>query len=154
MHPQDGFAAAHIRAIQNHAAVKASGPGEGRVQNIGSVGGRQYNDSGIGIEAIHFDQNLVEGLFALVVAAPQARAPVPPNGINFVHKNNARAVALGLVEQIAHPAGTDTDKHLDKFGPGNAEERHTGLACDGLGQQCFAGARAAHQQHAFGDARP
>ena len=33
------------------------------------------------------------------------------------------AVALGLVEQVAHAAGADADEHLDELGAGDAEER-------------------------------
>src|SRR5690606_969769 len=44
------------------------------------------------------------------------------------------------------------DEHLDEVGTGNGEERHLGLAGDGLGQQGLAGAGRADHQHAARDA--
>ena len=61
------------------------------------------------------------------------------------------ARALGLGEQVAHPAGADADEHLDEIGAGHAEEGDVGLAGDRLGQQRLAGAGRADQQHALGN---
>ena len=73
-------------------------------------------------------------------------------GVQLVDEDDARRPALGLGEQIAHPAGPDADEHLDEIGAAHAEERHVGLAGDGLGQQRLAGAGRADQQHALGNA--
>ena len=62
------------------------------------------------------------------------------------------ARALGLGEQVAHAGRADADEHLDEFRSAEAEERRLGLAGDCLGQQRFAGARRADQQHALGNA--
>src|SRR5690606_10608827 len=63
------------------------------------------------------------------------------------------AVALGLVEQVAHAAGADTNEHLDKFRARDAEERHARLAADSLREQRLTGAGVADQQHALRDTR-
>ena len=63
-------------------------------------------------------------------------------------------MALGLVEQVAHAAGAHADEHLDELRAGDGEERHAGLARNGLGHQRLARARGADQQHALGDASP
>ena len=58
---------------------------------------------------------------------------------------------LGLLEQVADTAGAYAHVHLHEVRAGNGQERHVGLAGHGLGQQRFARARRAHQQHALGD---
>ena len=73
--------------------------------------------------------------------------------VDFVHEDDARAVALGLIEQIAHAGRAHAHEHLHKFGTADAEERHARFAGNGLGQQRLARARAADQQHALGNAR-
>ena len=58
------------------------------------------------------------------------------------------ACFLGLLEHVAHARGADADEHLDEVGAGDREERHLGLAGDGLGQQRLTGTRRADHQHA------
>ncbi len=149
---QDRLAAAHVRPVEHHAAVEAAGAQQRRVEDVGAVGGRHDDDVGVGVEAVHLDQHLVEGLLALVVAAAQAGAALAADGVDLVDEDDAGRVALGLVEQVAHAAGAHADEHLDELRAGDREERHAGLARDGLGQQRLAGARRADQQHALGDA--
>ena len=48
--------------------------------------------------------------------------------------------------------GASTHEELNKFRARNDEEGHIGFTGHGLGEQRFAGARRAHQQHTFGDA--
>ena len=61
---------------------------------------------------------------------------------------------LGLLEQVAHPAGADADEHLHEVGAGDGEERHAGLAGHGPGEERLARAGRAEQQHALGDLGP
>ena len=131
---------------------KRPGPQQRRVEDVGPVGGRHDDDALVGLEAVHLDQQLVEGLLALVVTAAQTGAPVAPHGVDLVDEDDAGLVLLGLVEQVAHPAGADAHEHLHEVGTGDAEERHPGLAGHRPGQQGLAGAGRAEEQHALGDA--
>ena len=103
------------------------------------------------VEAVHLDQQLVQRLLALVVAAAQAGAAVAADGVDLVHEDDARGVRLGLLEQVAHAAGADADEHLHEVGAGDGEERHPGLAGHGPGEQGLAGARRPYSEHALGD---
>ncbi len=150
---EDGLAAAHVGPVDDDAAVETPRPQQRRVEDVRTVGGGQDDDVGVGVEAVHLDQNLVERLLALVVGTTQAGATLAADGVDLVNKNDTRAVPLGLLEQVAYAAGADADEHLDEFGAGDGEEGHTGLAGNGLGQQRLAGAWAADQQNALGDAR-
>ncbi len=105
----------------------------------------------VDVEAVHLDEELVEGLLALVVAAADAGTAVAADGVDLVDEDDGRGVRLGLLEQVADAGGTDTDEHFDEVRAGDREERHAGLAGDGAGQQGLAGARRAVEQHALGD---
>ncbi len=150
---EDRGAALHVRAVQDDLAVEAAGAQERRVEDVGPVGGGDDDDVGVGVEAVHLDEDLVQGLLALVVRAAEAGAALAADRVDLVHEHDARAVALGLVEQVADAAGADAHEHLDELGAGDAEERHAGLAGHGAGHQRLAGARRADEQHAARDAR-
>ena len=57
-----------------------------------------------------------------------------------------------LLEQVPDAGGTHSYKHFHELGPTDAEEGHSSLACNGLGQQGLSGARGPHQEHTLGDA--
>ena len=132
---------------------KRPGPQQRRVEDVGPVGGGDQDDVVLHLEAVHLDQQLVQRLLALVVAAAHAGAAVAADGVDLVHEDDAGRVLLGLLEQVADAAGADADEHLDEVRAGDREERHAGLAGDRAGQQRLAGAGRAVQQHALGDAR-
>ena len=136
----------------HHLAVEAAGTQQRRVQHVGAVGGGDQDDALAGFEAVHLDQQLVQRLFALVIATTQAGATLAANGIDLVDEDDAGSVLLGIFEHVAHTRGTHADEHLDEVRTGDGEERHLGLAGDGTGQQGFTGTRGADHQHATGNA--
>jgi hypothetical protein len=148
---QDGDAALLVGAVHQHLAVEAAGAQQRRVEHFGAVGGGQQHQAGGRIEAVQLDQQLVEGLLLLVVAAHAAEgAAGAAHGVEFVDEDDRRGLGPGLLEEVAHPRGADADEHLDELGAGDREEGHAGLAGHRLGQQGLAGARRADQQHALG----
>ena len=153
MDSQNGLTALDIGQADIDLAVEAAGAQQGVIQDIGAVRGRHDDDALVAAEAVHLDEQLVEGLLALVVAAAEAAASLPADGVDLVDKDDRGGELLGLLEQIAHTPGADADIELDKVRAGDRQELHLRLARDGLGQQRFAGARRADEQHALGDAR-
>ena len=153
VHLEDLVPALQVRAVDRDLAVEAAGAQQRGVEDVGPVGGRDQDDAALDVEAVHLDQQLVEGLLALVVAATHAGATVPADGVDLVDEHDGGGVGLGLLEQVAHPGGADTDEHLDEVRAGDRVERHPGLAGDGAGQQGLAGSGRAVQQHALGDLR-
>ena len=105
------------------------------------------------LEAVHLDEELVQRLLALVVAAAETRAAVPTDGVDLVHEDDAGGGLLRLLEEVAHTRGTDADEHLDEVGAGDGEERHTCLAGDRAREQRLARSRRPVQKNALGDAR-
>ena len=151
MDAQDGLAAGNVGIRHHDLAVKTAWAQKGRIEHVRTVGRRDQNDPFIGLKAVHLDQKLVEGLFALIIAAAKACTAMTTDSVDLVDKDDAGRVLLGLFEHVAHPAGTDADKHLDKVRAGNAEEGHTRLTGNGTGEQGLTRTRRADQQRALGD---
>ena len=149
---EDLLAALAVGAVDDDLAVEAAGPQQRRVEDVGPVGGGDQDDVVLHLEAVHLDQQLVQRLLALVVAAAHAGAAVAADGVDLVHEDDAGRVLFGLLEEVADAAGADADEHLDEVRAGDREEGDAGLAGDGAGEQRLAGAGRAVEQDALGDA--
>ena len=147
-------APAHVGGVDHDLAVEAAGPEQRRIEHVGPVGGRDEDDAVVGLEAVHLDQQLVERLLPLVVAAAEPGAAVPADGVDLVDEDDAGRVRLALLEEVAHPAGADADEHLDEVGARHREERPARLAGHRLGEQRLAGARRARPAAPPSGSRP
>ena len=63
------------------AAVEAAGAGERVIEDVVAVRRRHYYDALVVGEAVHLDEQLVERLLALVVAAAEAAAALASDGV-------------------------------------------------------------------------
>jgi len=98
---EDGQAAGLVGHVDHDLAVEAALAHQGRVQDVGPVGGG-HQDHPLGrVEAVELDQQLVEGGLALGVH--RARGPGAAHGIDLVDEHDGRRGSLGLLEQVAHP---------------------------------------------------
>ena len=140
---EDLLAPAQVGAVDDDAPVEAAGPQERRVEDVRAVGRGDEDDALVGVEAVHLDEQRVQRLLALVVPAAEARAAVPPDGVDLVDEDDAGRVLLALLEEVAHARGADADEHLDEVGAGDREEGDVRLAGDGAREQRLAGARRA-----------
>ena len=86
-----------------------------RDRDIGAVGGGYDDDIRVCIEAVHLNQDLIQRLLALIVAAAKTCATLSSDSIDLVDKHDTRGVALGLVEKVADARGADAHEHLDKL---------------------------------------
>src|SRR5207245_3151749 len=84
VHAQDALTTLHVGPRHDHPAVEAAGSEERRVEHIGPVGGGDQDDALVRLETVHLDEELVEGLLPLVVAAAQASAAVAANGVDLI----------------------------------------------------------------------
>jgi len=136
VHIEDFGPFVQIGEFHVNLAVETAGTHQRPVEDIGPVGGRQHNYPAVGIESVHFREQLVEGVLTLVVGAeigvPSAG---PPNGVNLVDKNNTGRLFLGLLEEIPYPRSPYPYKHLHKIGTRHGKEGHVGLTGHCLGQQ-------------------
>src|SRR5579863_2014985 len=138
MHIEDSETTTNVGFIEHYLAVKASGTQERGVEYVWAVGGSDDDDVGIFVEAIHFDEQLVEGLLAFVVTASAGAIALATNGVDFVDEHDARCVCFCFFEEITHTSCTNPDEHFDEFGAANAIERYIGFACYCAGDECLA----------------
>lgn len=149
---QDLLAATDIGQRHHDLTVETARTQQCRIQHVGTVGCGDHDDALAGFKAVHFNQHLVQRLFAFVVAATQAGAALTAHCIDFVDEDDARRVLLGVFEHVADTGRAHADEHFNEVRTRDAEERYLGFAGDGLGQQRLAGTRRAHHQHATGNA--
>ena len=153
VHPQNCLTAFQIRGGHAHLTVESTRTQQSGVKHVGTVGGGDDDEVGVVVETVHLDEQLVQRLLALVVATAHTGATLATHGIDLIDEDDGGSVLLGLIEQVTHTGGTETDEHLDEVGAGHRVERHAGLTCDGSGQQRLTSAGRAVQQHAARDAR-
>ena len=142
-----------VGAVDDDLAVEAAGAQQRRVEDVGPVRRRDQDDVVLHLEAVHLDEELVQRLLALVVAAAQAGAAVAADGVDLVHEDDAGRRLLRLLEEVADARGADADEHLDEVGARDREERHAGLAGDRAREQRLAGAGRPVEQDALRDPR-
>ena len=153
MHLENLLAAANVGRINHDLAVETARAKQRRVQNVNAVGCGDKHHGIVFLEAVHLDEQLVQRLLALVVAAAQASATLAADSVDLVDKDDRRSRFLGMLEQVTHAARANAHEHFDEFRTRNAEERHLGLARNGTCEQRFARARRAYEQAATRDFR-
>jgi hypothetical protein len=151
VHVQDLLATPDVGQRDHDLPVEAARAQQRRVEHVGTVGGGDHDDALAGLEAVHLDQQLVQRLLALVVAAAEARAALAADRVDLVDEQDAGRMLLGLLEHVANPGSAHADEHLDEVGARDGEKRHLGLAGDRTGEQRLAGAGRADHQHAARD---
>ena len=152
MDAENFLAAFHVGQRDGDLPVEAARAQERGVEHVGAVCGGDDDNAFLRIKAVHLDQESVERLLALVMAAAEAVAAVPAHGVDFVDEDEARRGLLALLEHVAHTARTDADEHFHEVRAADREERHVGLACDGAREQRLAGAWRPDHEHALRDA--
>ena len=133
--PQDGEPLLEVGEGDDDLPVETARPEQGRVEDVGAVGGRDDDDALGRVETVHLVQHLVQGLLALVVAATEPGSALAADRVDLVDEDDGRRLLSGRLEQVADPAGTDADEHLHEVGPAHRQEGHTGLAGHGPGQE-------------------
>ena len=131
-------------------AIETTGALERAVEHVRAVGGRDDNHAIVALEAVHLNQQLVQGLLTLVVAALMAGGTLATNGVDFVDEDDGRRLGAGLGKCIAHTRGAHAHEHFYEVRTGGEEKRDLGFTGHSLGQQRFARARGAFEQDAVG----
>ena len=151
MHLQNGQTAFDVRGVDCDLAIETTGTHQCRVENVGTIGCGNDDDSAIAFEAVHFCEQLVQGLLAFIVSTTDSSASLAANSINLIDKDQARAVLFGTLEEVANAAGTNANKHLHELRTGEREKGNTGFTSNRFCKQGLARARRANQKHTFGN---
>ena len=115
MYLQDGLSSSHVRVVQGNASVEAAWAQQGRIEDVGAVRRCENDDVDARVETVHFDEDLIQGLLALVVAAAEACAAVPAYCIDLIDEHDTWGVALGLLEQVADARRADAHEHFHEL---------------------------------------
>ena len=137
------------------STIEATGAKQRAVEDLGAIGGGHDDQARPRREPVHLDEQLVEGLLALLVGREASGTrPRLSDRVELVDEDDARPALLGLLEEVAYPARADADEHLDELRPAHREERDAGLARDGSREQGLARPRRTHEQDALRHVRP
>ena len=154
VHLEDPVPTEHVRRLDGDLPVETARAKQGRVEDVRTVRRRDEDDVGLDVEAVHLDEQLVEGLLALVVATAEAGATMAPDGVDLVDEDDGGRVGLGLLEEVTDAARAHTDEHLDEVRAGDRVERDAGLPGDRTSEERLAGAGRAVEEDALGDLGP
>ena len=102
MNFQNSFSATNIWNIDVHLSVKPARSQKCWIKNIRTVGCCQNDYPFIWLKTIHFNKKLIESLLSFIISATKTGTTLATNSINFINKNNARFIFLGLVKKISH----------------------------------------------------
>src|SRR6202021_3449351 len=117
-----------------------------------AVGCGGEEDAVVGLEAAHFDEELVEGLLTLVVSAAETCATVTTDCVDLVDEDDTGGVLFALLEEVADAGCADADEHFNKVRTGDGEEGDVSFACDCASEEGLAGSRRSDEEHTLGDA--
>ena len=74
MYLEDLLAASDVRKVHRELPVKSARAQQCRIEHVRPVGGSDNDYAILRVEAVHLNEQRVESLFALVVAAAEAVA--------------------------------------------------------------------------------
>ena len=86
---QDLLSSLYIGAADRDLSVKAAGTKDRRVKDIDAVGRRHDDDPFIDAETVHLDEQLVQGLLALIMGSAQACASAARDCVDFIDEDDA-----------------------------------------------------------------
>ena len=98
MNVEDGAATGAIGSVYDDLSIEPAGTQKGGVEDVGAVRRSDDDDGVLGLETIHFDEELVEGLFSLVVSAAHAGAAVPADCVDLVDEDDRGRCLFRLFE--------------------------------------------------------
>ena len=100
MNLEDLFHTLDIGQRHDDLPVETTGPKQCGVEDIGTVCRRNQDYPFIRFKTVHFNEELIERLLPLVVAASQTCAPVTSHRIDLIDEDDTGGVLLALVEEI------------------------------------------------------
>ena len=153
MHLQNGEAPIEIGTLHGDLAIESAGTQECGIENVRAVRRGNQDHAAGHIEAVHFNEHLIQGLLTFVVASAETGATMATHRVNLIDEDDRRRIVLGLLEQVTHTRGTHAHEHLDKVRPGDRIEGNSRFARNGTREKCLSGSWRAVQKHTLRDFR-
>ena len=98
MNGKDLDASGFVGSVDQHLPVEAPGAQQRGVENFGAVGRREQHKARRRIEAVELDQQLVQRLLFLVVAADPVGAARSTERVELVDEDDRRRLLPRLLE--------------------------------------------------------
>src|SRR4029077_12870813 len=98
MDVEDLLPALAVGPVDDDLPVETTRAEQSRVEDVRPVGGGDQDDVVLELEAVHLDEELVQGLLTLVMTAAEAGAAMTADGVDLVHEDDAGRVLLRLLE--------------------------------------------------------
>ena len=149
---KDALATFEVGEINGDLAIEATGTEKGLVQYVNAVGGSDSDDTGVSVEAVHFYENLVNSLLALVVSARKAGATLTTDSVDLIDEDDAGGILLGLAKNVTHAGCANADEHFDELRSGDRNEGDASLAGHGLGEKGLSSSGGTVKDDTAGDA--
>ena len=147
MHPENLGPLPPIGLGNGNLAIEPSRAEQGRVEHVRAIGGAHDHHALVGVKPVHLDEQLIQGIVALVGPAPHLPAsPRAANCVHLVDEDDTGRLLLRLLEEIADPARPNAHEHFHEVRPGNGEKGHSRLAGHGFCHERFARAGRTDQQ--------
>ena len=119
VYPKNGGTALGIRGTHIDLPVKAAGTQQSGVQNVYPVGSGHDDHALAALKAVHFHQQLVQGLLPLIVTAAKTGATLTAYRINLIDENDGRSLLFGLLKQVTDTACANAHIELYKIRTGD-----------------------------------
>ena len=115
MNMKDCLAPLQVWGFHGDLAVETPWAQQRWIKDVGAVCRSNHDDVGARIEAIEFDQHLVQCLLTFIVAATNPGTTMTANRVNLIHEDDCRCSLARLVEEVTNAGSTDTDVKLHKL---------------------------------------
>ena len=101
MDRQNPFAPPDVGETDDNPPIEPARSQQRRIEHIRTVGRRDEDHALVRLEAVHFDEELIERLLPFIVPAPEPGPSVPADGVDLIDEHDAGGVLLALLEQVA-----------------------------------------------------
>src|SRR5690606_30494494 len=98
---QDLLAAAHVGQRYDDLTIEPAGPQQRGIEHVRTVRRGDHDHALVALEAVHLDEELVQRLLTLVVAAAETGTAMTADRIDLVDEDDARRMLLRLLEHVA-----------------------------------------------------
>src|SRR5213078_3699906 len=98
---QDTFATTHVGTRHHDATIETTGPQQRGIEHVRTIRRSNQYYAIVRFKAVHFNQQLIQRLFAFVMSSTEAGTAVTTYGINLIDEDDAGRVLLALFKEIA-----------------------------------------------------
>src|SRR5215471_11579307 len=102
MNAQNFLASFDVGKVHRDLSIKTAGTKQSRIQDVGTVGCGDNDYPFLRVKPVHFNEQSIQRLFALIMAAAEAMPAVTSNGVDLINKNDTRCRFLSLFKHVAH----------------------------------------------------